>query len=171
MAQWVNISMDFAEGERMDRMFKLLDDRVTDLRPVFERVAEELGPAIDGEAFLPEGPGWQQLAPATVEQRRRRIAHGEISVGARHPILQQTGVLRESLTDRNARGHVESIEHDRMTYGTDVPYALVHQDGSDDGSIPQRKILNAEQLAPVVSRVFEDEMTAAVRRDISQGRG
>jgi hypothetical protein len=167
MPRYVNITMDFADGERMSRLFSLMERSIRDLSPVYERVAEELGPAIDGEAFGPEGPGWQDLAPATVEMRQDRIDRGEISVGADHPILQQSGVMRESLVSRNARGHVEDIRPDGMTYGTDVPYAIVHQEGL--GGIPRRKILQAAQLAPVVSRVLEDEIPVWVRRAISAG--
>lgn len=166
MPRYFNIAMDFADGERMDRLFPLLERTVQDLRPVWENVAEALGPAIEQEAFDPEGPGWQELAEATVEQRQDRIDRGEISVGPRHPILQQTGVLKESLVNRHAAGHVESFSDSRMTYGTDVPYALAHQEGI---GVPQRKILQARQLAPVVSRVFEDEVPVWMRRVISQG--
>jgi hypothetical protein len=168
MPRYMNISMDFGEGERMSRLFSLMEATVRDLRPAWERVAEELGPAIDNEAFIPEGPGWAQLADITVEQRQDRIDRGEIAVGPRHPILQQTGAMRESLVNRNARGHVEVITKDSMSYGTDIPYAIVHQEGL--GHVPQRQILQAEQLAPVVSRVFEDLIPIWVRRAISRGR-
>ncbi|MCP5059554.1 MAG: hypothetical protein GY937_22855 [bacterium] len=144
-----------------------MESTIRDLRPVWERVADELGPVIDREAFEHEGPGWPQLAELTVEQRQGRIERGEILVGPRHPILQQTGVMRESLVHRNARGHVESFEADRMSYGTEIPYAIAHQEGI---GVPQRKILQAEQLAPVVSRVFEDQIPIWVRRAISRGR-
>ena len=167
MPRYMHITMDFAEGERLSRLFPLMETAIRDLRPVYERVADELGPAIDQEAFDPEGPGWDELADFTVEQRQGRIDRGEINVGARHPILQQTGDLRASLTQRNARGHVEDIGPERMTYGTDIPYAIAHQEGL---GVPQRKILQASQLAPVVSRVFEDEIPTWVRRVISAGK-
>ena len=166
MPRYFEISMDFADGERMSRMFPLLERTVKDLRPVFEEVAEVLGPAIAREACDPEGPGWPDLAEATVEQRQDRIDRGEISVGPRHPILHQTGVMRESLVNRHAAGHVEDIRSDGMTYGTSVPYAIAHQEGI---RVPQRKILQAAQLAPVVSRVFEDQIPVWIRRAISGG--
>jgi hypothetical protein len=167
MPRYVAISMDFGEGERMSRMFPLMERAIRDLRPVYERVAEELGPAIDSLAFIPEGPDWLELADATIEQRQDRIDAGEISVGAEHPILQQTGDLRASLVERNAAGHIETIGPERMSYGSDIPYAIAHQEGI---RVPQRKILQGRHLTPIVSRVFEDEIPIWVRRAISQGR-
>jgi len=168
MARWVSFTYQLDDVQRMARMFPLLDETAEDLSDIFEDVAAALGPAIEAR-FDAEGPGWKQLAPATVAERRWRIARGEISVGPAHPILEQTGALRRSLVRRNARGHVERIEAREMEYGTSIEYAPVHQYGGV--RVPQRMILDARELFPVISRVFEDAIPTKVRRAVRAATG
>lgn len=66
---------------------------MSDLTPVMEDIGAALGNLTE-DAFQAEGPGWPQLAPATVKKR-----------GSAHPILQVDGQLAASIThggDRNS---------------------------------------------------------------------
>jgi phage gpG-like protein len=65
-----------------------------------------------------EGEPWQELAPATVKRR-----------GSAHPILQVTGALLRSFQTGGERHH-EEITPRKLTWGSDVPYALFHEFGT-----------------------------------------
>lgn len=67
--------------------------------------------------FRQEGPNWKPLAESTV---RQRIALG---YGGRHPILQRTQRLMESMTNEFHPEAVRHIEGRRWERGTRVPYA------------------------------------------------
>lgn len=52
-----------------------------------------------------------------------------LSASDTHPTLDSSGELRESLLPGNL-GHVEDIQPDSLTWGTDLPYAGIHQEGA-----------------------------------------
>jgi phage gpG-like protein len=46
-----------------------------------------------------------------------------------HPTLHVSGALEESLTGRGS-GHIETVAPNEATYGTNVPYSAIHQEGA-----------------------------------------
>lgn len=82
---------------------------VTDLTPIMQDIGAALGNLTE-DAFQAEGPGWPQLAPATVRKR-----------GSAHPILQDTGGLAASVTHGGGR--------DSAWVGVSKKYAAIHQFG------------------------------------------
>lgn len=156
MANWVRISIDVGGLGRMDRMFPLMTRQVEDMTPIWEDVLRSMRERVE-QTFDDEGPNWQQLAPLTQAARRA------LGYGAAHPILVQTGALKRSLTvGRACPNAIEDIQPDSLTYGTDIPYAPIHQHGG--GRVPRRSILQPHQLIPVISRAVEDHVTVAVRQ-------
>lgn len=103
------------------------------LTPLWERFEREMS-AIEAERFDSEGYGeWPPLAESTIRDRARRgFAAG--------PILQRTRNLRDSLVDP---ARASRTTPRTMTWGTDVDYAIFHQDGgSIPGRPPQRTVLD-----------------------------
>lgn len=103
------------------------------LTPLWERFEREMS-AIEAERFDSEGYGeWPPLAESTISDRARRgFAAG--------PILQRTRTLRDSLVDP---ARASRTTPRTMTWGTDVDYAIFHQDGgSTPGRPPRRTVLD-----------------------------
>lgn len=76
----------------------------------------------------PVGEGWPALSPITVKQK----GHSRI--------LYRTGRMMESLatkTKDSVREKWDETKNHGISFGTDVPYAVFHQDGTAD--IPQRE--------------------------------
>lgn len=165
MAAYVDFRLSLDSQQRLARIYPLLEKTLSDMRPVFSRIMGELPRAVR-ETFDAEGPGWKQLAPFTVRMREQRIRRGEISVAPAHPILVQTGALRESLISKTAFGHFERAEKTGMVWGTTIAYATKHQYGT--GRVPQRRILNGGRIIPLVSRILENEIPDYIRRAVRQ---
>lgn len=105
-------------------------DRLEDATPAFDAVAEEL--VVDNRAqFASEGQfasnGWSPLSPKYRDWKMKRYPG--------KPILELTGALKESLTERPFG--VERINKMSMSVGTGVPYSRFHQNGTS--SMPQRR--------------------------------
>ena len=76
----------------------------------------------------PNGEKWERLKPATIKSRRK----GRVSGTPK--ILQDTRNLYLSLNKYK-------IEGKKVTVGTNVNYAAVHQYGSEELNIPSREYL------------------------------
>ncbi len=104
---------------------KLLDelhDRGEHLQPVLDDIGDRFLD-IELAQFRSEGArgsgGWAQLAPSTVRAR-----------GSAHPILDDTGALRRSLTLSGATGSVRRLTSTSLLIGTEVDYARYHATGT-----------------------------------------
>ena len=90
--------------------------------PGFEMVADDVLEPYVKQAFTSEGASegtpWQDLAPSTVARR-----------GSAHPILRVSGLLMESF-EKQGREHHEEIGPRKLVWGSDVPYALFHEFGT-----------------------------------------
>lgn len=91
--------------------------------PALAAIADDLREIL-AEQFSTEGAAggspWAPLAPSTL-----RKAHA-----ARVGILQVTGALAASLVDKDAPGHVEECDGEQLLFGTGLPYAVFHQEGT-----------------------------------------
>lgn len=76
------------------------------------------------ELFETEGRGeWPELSQTTIERKAQQ--------GYPAKILQATEALYDSLAGGlSAAGHVERITENEVVYGTTVPHARFHQDGT-----------------------------------------
>lgn len=109
-----------------------LADRLDDMTPVMREVGDAIREAsmeaFDREA-APDGGKWAPLSPATVRRRRG---------GPAHRILQDTGMLRQSVVKR--------LESDRtVIVGARAQYAPYHQFGTR--RLPARPFLGVSQEA------------------------
>ena len=81
-----------------------------------------------------------------------------------HPLLRKSLALYKSLTVRGAPGHVDIRTQDTLEYGTDISYAIFHEEGT--ARIPARPFLetvvqrgNFEQrLEELIERILEDRI-------------
>lgn len=103
-------------GVRADRMRPLLTDLADDYHD------------LSRAKFASEGkPRWKPLSPSTVAAR-----------GGAHPILVDSGDLRDSLTQPGAKGSIRQITSDEMTVGTDLFYARFLHAGTK--RMPRRRL-------------------------------
>ncbi len=110
---------------------KLLDklhDRGEHLQPVLDDIGDRFLD-IELAQFRSEGTrsrAWAPLAPSTVRQR-----------GSAHPILDDTGTLRRSLTLPEAPDSVRRLTATSLLIGTEVEYARYHVTGTrnPDGTV------------------------------------
>ncbi len=118
--------------EQLNRVLTRFTDRIQDVTPAWDAIASVIA-ADEGEQFDSEGRfasgGWSPLSPGYAAGKQRHYPG--------KPILERTGVLRESLTRRPFG--VERLSPQEMTIGTGVPYSKYHQRGTD--RMPQRRPL------------------------------
>lgn len=125
------------EAEARVALQRLATD-INDWRPFWDQY---FGPAwfrhmrnqfeTEGEAT---GQRWANLSPA-YEQWKLKHYPGR-------KILERTGALKSSLTDRGDPGMIFDSEQDSLTLGTSVPYAIFHQLGTGrrGGASGRRKV-------------------------------
>jgi phage virion morphogenesis protein len=93
----------------------------------------------------PDKEKWKPLKPATVA---RRLKKGK---GAK--ILQDSGALKSSPQFKGESKNKLKIFAIRKSDGTDI--AIVHQEGSKDGTIPKRSFMGfSNQDANNIAEVF-----------------
>lgn len=110
------------------RLFDQMQRRGRSLYPVMRDIADDFLD-LEREQFRTEGlraEAWKPLATSTVRQR-----------GQAHPILDDTGLLRDSLTVQGSRDQVRLLTANSALLGTDVAHAGYHQTGT--GTMPQRR--------------------------------
>jgi phage gpG-like protein len=124
----VRITLDVFGDVQLDRQLLRFQEAFSDLSPAFEVLADDFL-TVNKRQFDSEGGNsgtWAPLAPATVRRR-----------GSAHPILNEHGDLRESLTQRGGKGSVRTVGPHELFVGTDVDYAHFHQSGTS--RMPRRR--------------------------------
>jgi phage gpG-like protein len=154
----VELVISIFGDKQFSRRLLRFEDRMDDMSPAYEEVADYL---LDVERmqFLTSGAYasglWRPLAPSTVAKKLRE--------GLDPDILHATLRLRASLTQRDHPDHVRRITADSLFFGTSAksrkgyPYPAVHQHGSRDGRIPQRRPValrrsNRQHIVKVLQR-------------------
>lgn len=126
-----SLVLEFWGDVQLNRTLADIDDRATDMREVWEVLADRLA-VVEERQFRTEGGyasgGWPALSP--------RYAAWKATHYPGQTILRRTDELYESLTDRPF--DVEVIEPDYMVLGSDVPYGGFHQRG--DGQKQRRPV-------------------------------
>jgi hypothetical protein len=100
-------------GRELDNMVKEIEDA----QPTLEAVTNKALYPIMRERFDTEGRGgWRELTPGYAEAKKRQYGN--------KPILQRTGALYNSLTDKGAPHNVHiGVGRDSLIVGSDLPYA------------------------------------------------
>lgn len=133
--------------------------RLDDFHGLWDRFARTLA-SIGRARFATGGFGeWPPLAESTLQQKT-------LAGFPPFPLIR-TGRLYESLTDAQQAARMWP---DRMTWGTDVPYAQYHQAPTDPGHPPERKVLD---LRVVDRRRLEQDQIAWLNEIAAEtfGRG
>lgn len=136
--------------------------RLDTLVPVYTALYEAFL-KIEAERFDAEGPGWTELAESTVARR-----------GSAHPILNVTGELRRTFTEKGAPHALVEPIPDGLFMGSDSwVVAEVMQNGTDRAGrdrntrIPARPIVDmreqdADAFAEIISGyVYEHGLSAS----------
>lgn len=125
----MRLTLDFYGDVQVDRTLAGIQDAVQDMRPVWDEITDQF---VDHETrqFATEGRagsgGWVPLSP--------RYAAWKAANYPGKGILERTGALKESLTQRPLP--VEVLDEKSMLIGSDSEYGGYHQAG--DG-VPQRR--------------------------------
>jgi phage gpG-like protein len=112
-------------------------ERIKDFRPLGDPIDEIMRKDVK-ETFEKEGEGrlkWQDLAPSTVISRIRRGFPGE------HPILVNTGWLKESFINKGHPKHILDKHRQYIEFGSTVEYAVYHQSPEARTRLPRRPIV------------------------------
>lgn len=121
-------------GTLFARRFDRFVSDLTDLSPAFDQMAEEFydweEQAFDS-AGASAGAGWRPLSP--------RYASWKAKNYPGRGVLERELNLRRSLTGPSGPRAVHSIGSRRMEIGTEVPYAVFHQEGT--GRMPARPVI------------------------------
>jgi phage gpG-like protein len=166
----VDISLDVFGDVQLKRKILRIGDRAEDAAPALRGLADYFR-GIESEQFATQGQsgsgGWPELKPSTI--RKRLAGRRDASVGrfrsastgrfqsrsqatASLKILDDTGALKDSLTDAGDEQHIERVSRDELAFGTIVPYARFHQMGTS----------RMDQRRPV--ELTEPERKEAVRK-------
>lgn len=102
------------------------------------------------------GGSWKRLATSTI----LRKGHSQI--------LVETGDLIDSLTMPGHEYSILNFTPEGLEYGTDRPWAFVHQHGRNDGTIPQRQFL---EFLPSDEARWRAMFEVHILRPFSHGTG
>lgn len=122
--------------------------------PMWEKIADYLMARAEGK-FQSQGRAgggsWKQLDKKWL---KFKIAHGYSP-----KILEQRGILRRSVTRRNAPFQTLEISDNSLNFGTTVPYGPTHQFGDRSRGIPARPFLGANNAdREVMRRIVRDHI-------------
>lgn len=147
----MQLNIDYSQFVVLQDKVAQLGDLTGDMRAEWEQVSKALKKEVSA-TFKEEGPGWAQLARSTQLARRR------LGYGMAHPILVQTGGMRDSFT----KDPLVVSEPQFMWWGSWSEIARYHQRGTKH--MPARPIMQAGRLLPVAQRAFEDAFIKRVNR-------
>lgn len=131
-ARGINLRFDFYGDVQVDRTLNGLAVRVRDASPAFDAMGDRLARAEERQ-FSSQGGygsgGWPALSPAYGAWKARHYPG--------KPILERTGLLRESLTQRPFG--IDENTGTTAVFGSGVHYGAFHQHGG--GHLPRRRPL------------------------------
>lgn len=144
----MDITLDVFGDVQLKRKILRVGDRAEDASPALRGLADYFRD-LERDQFRSEGGtgsgGWPELKPSTIRKRvgglrdrnvgrfRSRSSGRFMSrsqATASITILDDTGALKDSLTDAGDESHIERVSRDELEFGTLVPYARFHQTGT-----------------------------------------
>lgn len=151
MARAITIDVNVTPGGHVfQRAFTRFVSDLADLTPLWDKLAEGLR-ASTRRNFDTEGANsgtrWHPLSPRYGTWKAKHYPG--------KPILQRSGVMMRSLTD-DGPGGIYETRPSAMAWGTAVPYARWHQDGTTKG-LPARPIIR-------LTDADQEDMTRLVHR-------
>lgn len=145
------IELEFIGMERLSELEGLWDvwwpDRV--LRLTAEALVEDAALRLEDDVLAPDGSPWDEWSTEYAKTRKPQ-----------HKLLWSTGALAESLKFQQ-RGQ-------RYMIGSELEYALVHQEGSNDGTIKPRPYVGvSDELEAALQDIYETDFDRAYRRAVA----
>lgn len=148
------------EGDGLDAFALTLDryrQHVEDSQPIMASVMvalEDMAETGFSRSARPGSSRWPALSPGYAAWKRRH--YGSL------PILTREGTLRASLNRTAGPGAVREVESGFLRYGTAVPYAAYHQNGT--ATMPPRPVLPSRRgrMPAVVGKAFHERMFEGV---------
>lgn len=137
----MRVEISLAGDKQVSRELLRFGERALMARPAFEAIGELLL-TVEQHQFASEGRfasgGWAPLAESTLAQKTGPS------------ILDETGELRASLTERGDPHQIFDVGDEYLLFGTDLDYAGYHQTGTS--RMPRRRPLELreEQRAEAV---------------------
>lgn len=134
----MRIDFEVYGDEQISRDLLRFSDRVTNAKPAFKRIADQVRSQV-GEQFESEGEagsgGWAPLKDSTLNRKA--------ALGLSSKVLQATGDLLASLTGTGG-GNIEKVTGTSLTFGTELSYGRWHQSGTRN--MPQRKPIEFAEM-------------------------
>lgn len=139
MAGAIQFTFDINGKREFDRALIGVKAAATNMEPVFIAVAQDFRKTNE-EIFSKSGnheglAKWTPLSEGYSAWKQKN--YGDL------PILTLTGDLRNSLTEENAEGAILRITEDNLEIGTEIEYAIYHQEGR--GNLPERRPLRLSE--------------------------
>ncbi len=132
----MKLVFEVAGDKQIERELLRVGAFANDATPAFVAIGE-LMMAETEKQFATEGRhasgGWAPLKPATLEAKIRG--------GFRTEILQRTGALLDSLTVKGDANMVFEPRPQELVFGSQLPYAAVHQNPRPENPLPRRRPL------------------------------
>lgn len=122
----IRLRLEIAGEVQLDRAITRFTEGVADYRPVWPAISDDFR-SLERRQFATEGAAgggerWAALTAAYARWKAVRFPG--------KPILQRTGRLVGSLTDRSHPDAIEQAERMTLSLGTRVQYGLYHQRGT-----------------------------------------
>jgi phage gpG-like protein len=134
----LNLSIRVVGQAAMERGLARFTEGLADYRPLWRAIEDDFY-AAEQEQFRTEGtatgPHWTALSPNYAKWKETRFP-GRL-------ILERTGDLRRSLTDRQDPNALCIEERKTLTLGSRIPYASFHQQGTS--KMPARPVMAAPE--------------------------
>jgi phage gpG-like protein len=124
----IRLKFRFLGEEQVNRTLEAFEYRAQDMRPAWDDV-KEFFTDYEEKWFGDRGRGWVALSPTYAAWKAKHFPG--------KPIMQRSGDLLDSLTGPS----IDIREPGYAIFGTDVEYAVYHQDG--DGQ-KQRRVIDVD---------------------------
>lgn len=130
----IQFTAEVAGDVQLDRAFNRVTQMITDFRDIWPAVADAFY-EIEREQFSSQGGKgasgkWAALSPAYAVYKAKAFPG--------QPILQATGSMVDSLTNKDALDAIFRADPMELTIGSKAPYALLHQTGAPRSKLPAR---------------------------------
>ena len=153
--------INYKEFAEMDRFFMVSGEILKNLKPMFEKFIPTIRKEIKDQ-FAAEGKPkkWQKLKASYLASPKK--------MNSKYPmkILKLNGKMWKAATTKGARGNIDIVDNNGLTYGVDlklIPYARLHDKGGaiggrgKGGMMPQREFikLTKEGIKRIVSKAHK----------------
>lgn len=133
-----NLRFEVAGEEQIGRALLRFAEGVTDYTEPFNEIANDFLEVerrlFDSEGGTGGSGAWKPLSKNYAEWKDKHFP------GAK--ILHRWEIMRESLTQFKANYSIRDVQKLSVTLGTEVPYAIYHQQGR---GLPQRKAIDLNE--------------------------